>query len=228
MAPARRSLLAAALARLDDCPVGIQSTTGGNSRPLPTPLLFVDSDSDALPGPMASSSCNSDSSRAASLQPGFAFSFDAADVAAVLRATADGRFMDIQRERIVRAEAGLPPKQASLQAVVLCRGHRDRTAPQPACPATLVRLLARFQQRIYFRRGANRCVAQQLPFGRRATVCRRHPLPATQTRAGWPAPRPVAPVSEALMYHQLLALWIAQQQMLCGILSRPAPHQNEV
>ena len=115
MASARRSLLAAALARLTDCPVDSQSTTGGNSRPLSTPLLVVD-DSDASPGP-AASSCNSDASRAARPQLGCLLSPDAADVAAIRRATVDGTFMDVQRARILRSEAGLPPRPSGRGAV---------------------------------------------------------------------------------------------------------------
>ena len=115
MASARRSLLAAALARLEDCPIGGQSTSNGNSRPLSTPLLVVD-DSDTSPGQTASS-CNSDASRTARPQPGYSFSPYAADVAAIRRATADGTFMDIQRERIVRSEAGLPSRPPGRGAV---------------------------------------------------------------------------------------------------------------
>ena len=132
MAPAKRSLLSAALAKLADCPVDSQSTTGGTSRPLSAPLLVVD-DSDASPGP-ADSSCNSDASRAARPQLGCLFSPDAVDVAAVRRATADGTFMDVQRDRILRSEAGLPPKPAGRGgcrvAATAGAQHRGRLSQQ--------------------------------------------------------------------------------------------------
>ena len=142
MAASKQPMLAATLDRLGDWSADVPPANAATMRPLPRRPLVAEYDSDV------SNSMSPDAarwSRSSTLRPSTSFSPDDDDVAWVMRNSANGRFMDVQRRQILDGQPAQPPNNQ----------HSHRVAAAVANAAAPLSAVARpFSASLLSRRSA--------------------------------------------------------------------------